>query len=261
MSARRIARELAVILMPQLPKDRQKLSNVDYDVLIAKSVHMLVDYAKQCLSDANAVLIRASDEINDIELDHPKNASVIKDLAPVPVNSGDLKQQIENIERAIELVSEALDIPEMAMHSGKTAVEVKCRNCDHMSNAYVDRANKSEARDFLILLVTTLNEHRDEIDDFIKKAKAKWQLDRMVSIDRDILRLACAEAFFIPEVPVNVCISEAVELAHRFGDKRAAKFINGILGDLSEESKYFRNQGKFRESLSTGSTDGALTGS
>ena len=56
--------------------------------------------------------------------------------------------------------------------------------------------------------------------------KEALAVDRMVSIDRDILRLACAEAFFIEEVPVNVAISEAVELAHRFADEKAAKFIN-----------------------------------
>jgi hypothetical protein len=47
-------------------------------------------------------------------------------------------------------------------------------------------------------------------------------------------------------VPVNVAIAEAVQLCHRFADERAAKFINGVLSDLAEEAKYFRNQGKFR---------------
>ena len=64
MSARRIARELAVILMPQLPKDRHKLNSVDYEALIAKSVHMLVDHAKQCLSNANAILVTSAGAIH-----------------------------------------------------------------------------------------------------------------------------------------------------------------------------------------------------
>ena len=69
----------------------------------------------------------------------------------------------------------------------------------------------------------------------------------MVSIDRDILRLACAEAFFIDEVPINVAISEAVELCHRFADEKAAKFVNGVLADLSEQAKEFRKTGEFPE--------------
>jgi N utilization substance protein B len=66
----------------------------------------------------------------------------------------------------------------------------------------------------------------------------------MVSIDRDIIRLACAEAFYLPEIPINVAISEAVELSHRFADARAAKFINGVLADIGEDAKHFRKTGE-----------------
>ncbi|HMX46238.1 MAG TPA: transcription antitermination factor NusB, partial [Candidatus Obscuribacter sp.] len=83
-------------------------------------------------------------------------------------------------------------------------------------------------------------EHKETIDEFIKRSKSKWRMERMVSIDRDILRLACAETFYMPDIPINVAISEAVELSHRFADARAAKFINGILGDLSEEAEAVR---------------------
>ena len=87
----------------------------------------------------------------------------------------------------------------------------------------------------------------------------------MVSIDRDILRLACTEAFYMSEIPVNVCISEAVELCHRFADQKAARFINGILGELSDEAKHFRFHGKLKdpeeqtETLETGSAESART--
>ena len=84
------------------------------------------------------------------------------------MTSAQLKEQISNIERALELVSEALDIPEMALHSGKDQVEVKCRNCDHVSTAYITRINNSEVRNFIIALVGTYLEHREQIDQFIK---------------------------------------------------------------------------------------------
>jgi N utilization substance protein B len=252
MSARRIARELAVIVMPQLPKDRQKLESADYDALVARAVNMLVDYAKQNLAEANALLLRGGQVLSDLEVEHPHNVDAVQDLVAVPLNSGQLKEQLANLERALELVAEALDIPEMALHSGLDAIEVKCRHCDHVSKVYTERAKKSEVREFLISLVSTYLDHRSEIDQFIKRAKAKWQVERMVSIDRDILRLACTEACFVPDVPVNVCISEAVELCHRFADEKAARFINGVLGDLAEEAKYFRRNGKFREETTDG---------
>jgi N utilization substance protein B len=259
MSARRIARELAVILMPQLPKDRQKLNDSDYDLLIARAVHMLVEYAKQNLTDAQAALSKSTKVLTEIEVDHPKNAKAIEKLEPVALDSAQLKEQIAAVEQALDMVAEALDIPEMALHSGLDKVEIKCRKCGDAQTTYVERASKSEVREFIISLVSTYLDHKNQVDELIKRAKAKWQLERMVSIDRDILRLAFTEAFFMPEVPVNVCISEAVELCHRFADDKAAKFINGILADVVESAKQYRRTGQFsaEESVESGSTGGA----
>jgi len=220
---------------------------------------MLVEYAKQNLADANAILVRSSQTLTELEVEHPHNVDSVEELTSIPLNSGVLKEQIASIERALELVAEALDVPEMAMHSAHDPIEIKCRKCDSAQQIYLERDSKSDVREFVISLVSTYLDHKNEVDELIKKAKAKWQLERMVSIDRDILRLAFTEAFFMPDVPVNVCISEAVELCHRFADDKAAKFINGILGDISDEAKYFRRTGKYSEaeSVESSSTDGA----
>ena len=244
MSYRRIARELAVIVMPQLPKNREKLSALDLENLVAKAVHMLRDYAKQSLSEANSMLLAATNELNEIELNHPKNADQIAKISAVPVTTSQLKQQIDKLERALNMVAEALDIPDMALSTGRSLVDITCGKCGEHSTAQIDRPNKSDVQQFFVLLVTTFLENRETIDEFIKRARATWQVERMVSIDRDILRLACAEAFYLRDVPINVAISEAVELCHRFADERAAKFINGILGDLSKQARYFRAHGQ-----------------
>jgi N utilization substance protein B len=246
-TGRRIARELAVIVMPQLPKDREKLEKQDLDVIVSKSVRMLCDYAKQNLADANALLLNCSQSLADIEFDHPRNKDAIDEMRPVPVTTGQLKEAVEKLDRALNFAAEALDVPDLAMLEGTMPLTVECKNCGHAGQSYVPKNDKNEVREFLVRIITVYVEHRAQIDEFIKFAKAKWNVDRMVSIDRDILRLACAEAFFIDDVPVNVAISEAVELAHRFADEKAAKFINGVLSDLSEEAKHFRLKGTFRE--------------
>lgn len=220
MSSRRIARELAVILMPQLPKDKDKLDKVDLEKLATKAVQMLVDYAKHCLADANALVNKAQQELVDLENEHPDNAHV-DDVRPVSVNSGQLREYLDLMERAMHLTSEALDVPQM-------------------------RITPEDAK-FLHMLVATYIENRKQIDLIINQVQEKWRVERMVSIDRDILRLACAEAFYLPEIPINVCISEAIELSHRFADERAAKFINGVLRDLAEQAKVYRQTGKFGE--------------
>jgi len=243
MTARSIARELAVIVFPQLPKDGHKLEKTELASLVAKAVAMLCDYARANLSDANALLLKAADNLVEMEADHPDNAERIENLAPVPLTTEQLRQQLDLIERALHFASEALDIPEISLQIGHTTIRTTCKKCKSTSESHIASESPSEVKDFLYRLITTYVEHRDQIDEFIRQAKAKWKVERMVSIDRDIVRLACAEAFFMKDIPINVAVSEAVELSHRFADERAAKFINGILGDLATTAVTYRKSG------------------
>jgi len=220
LSARRIARELAVILLSQLPKNNTKLEKTDLDNLVAKAVAMLHDYAKENLAEVEALLNKTYGEITDIEIEHPTNVRSIAKLLPVNVNTDEIKDQIGNLKRAFALINEALDIPDLVLQS---------RN-----------DSKSEVKDFLLRLINTYLSHQDEIDNFIKEASVKWEVKRMVNIDLDILRLACTEAFYMRDIPIPVVINEAVELCHRFADEKAAKFVNGILSDLSEQATTHR---------------------
>jgi len=249
MSARRIARELAIIVLPQISKDKKKLEQTDIGYLVTKAVHMLCDYAKQNLSEADALLNHAANDLVDIEVEHPDNAKAIDELSSVSLSTDQLKNQIVSLHRTINLVAEALDMPALLLASGAAEIHFECKNCGKANAVICEEDPQSDVKTFLLRLVSTYLEHRGEIDEFIKHAKSKWRVSRMVSVDRDILRLACAEAFFMPDVPISVCINEAVELCHRFADDKAAKFVNGILGDLSREARYFRAKGVFMERL------------
>ena len=260
MTARSLARELAVIMMPQLPKDKKRLGKLDYDILLSRSIHILTDHARQCLSEANGYLLTCHQEVDEIELNHPDNATKIADVRPVKVSSADLHHQVELLETALHLVSEALDIPEMALASDYVPESINCTNCGHKTKLHLKRPGTVAVKDFLEQLLFTYIDHREEIDHIIRAIKTKWRAERMVSIDRDILRLACAEAFYLNEVPVKVAISEAVELAHRFADDKAARFINGILADLSPVAENYRltgdlNFGPLSESESSQNSD------
>ncbi|MBI4534049.1 MAG: transcription antitermination factor NusB [Candidatus Melainabacteria bacterium] len=244
MTARRIARELAVIVLPQLPRDKAKLEKVELGSLVAKAVQMLVDYARQSLADAEALLTRSEQQVLNIELEHPANQDNVETLAPVPLTSDEVRIQLGLVERALHLVNEALDIPDIALQSGYSHTKVVCTKCSYENAHPSERVDSTEVREFLYRLVDTYVQNRVQIDDFIRHAKAKWKIERMVSIDRDILRLACAEAYFLKDIPIRVCINEAVELSHTFADERAAKFINGILGDLACEAEHFRRTGE-----------------
>lgn len=78
-------------------------------------------------------------------------------------------------------------------------------------------------------LVDLIQEHRADLDESIKAAAAHWELDRMASLDRILLRIAMVELTYIPEVPMKVAISEAVQIAAKFSTDSSSSFVNGLL--------------------------------
>jgi N utilization substance protein B len=86
-----------------------------------------------------------------------------------------------------------------------------------------------EIRDFTTTLVTGVIQRRDEIDTFIQECSTNWSLERMGMVERNILRFAIYELCFLPDIPPNVTINEAVEVAKKYGTEEAPAFINGIL--------------------------------
>lgn len=73
-------------------------------------------------------------------------------------------------------------------------------------------------------------EHRQEIDEAISKYLKNWTIDRLSKVDLSILRLAMLEIKFVEDIPENVSINEAVNLAKKFSDDDAPSYINGVLG-------------------------------
>jgi N utilization substance protein B len=78
--------------------------------------------------------------------------------------------------------------------------------------------------------------HLAEIDAEITKYAQDWKLDRMLSTDRNLLRMALYELKYQNEIPVGATVNEAVELAKIYGDDDSARFINGILGNIIRSS-------------------------
>ena len=72
------------------------------------------------------------------------------------------------------------------------------------------------------------------LDHLIAKFAPEWPLDQIAAIDRNILRIALWEFAVFHETPVKVAINEAVELAKLFGSDSAPRFVNGVLGGLSD---------------------------
>jgi N utilization substance protein B len=84
-------------------------------------------------------------------------------------------------------------------------------------------------------VVTGVAEHIDELDELIQRYAKNWDLERMPALDRAILRLATYELGHRPDVPRNVVINEAVELAKVFSTEESGKFVNGMLSAMAPD--------------------------
>lgn len=89
--------------------------------------------------------------------------------------------------------------------------------------------------EFAVLLAETADERQPEIDSIIEKNAIGWKKDRISRVSLSLLRLALCEMLFIEEVPTNVSINEAVELAKLYASQEDAAFINGVLGTAARQ--------------------------
>ena len=78
-------------------------------------------------------------------------------------------------------------------------------------------------------LMDLLDQNVDEIDRTLRRYLDNWSLDRLSRVDRAVLRLGAAELLYCEDIPPNVSINEAVELAKRFGTADSKAFVNGIV--------------------------------
>jgi transcription antitermination factor NusB len=92
-----------------------------------------------------------------------------------------------------------------------------------------EERESSEVKQFTLELINGVQEHRQIIDRKITQYAKNWELKRMAVVDRNILRQACYELLFRPDIPPKVSINEAINLAKRFSGEEAGKFVNGIL--------------------------------
>ncbi|MBY0096428.1 transcription antitermination factor NusB [Mesobacillus maritimus] len=88
---------------------------------------------------------------------------------------------------------------------------------------------------YLTGLVEGVIQYQEEIDQIIKEHLEKWTIERLAHVDRSILRLAVYELMYCKEeVPANVAMDEAIEIAKIYGDDQSSRFINGVLSKVKQ---------------------------
>ncbi len=76
----------------------------------------------------------------------------------------------------------------------------------------------------------------DSLKSVVASLARGYKFDRIYKVDLAILILAVYE-LSKDEIPAEVCINEAVELAKKFSTEKSDGFVNGILAE------YLRNKG------------------
>lgn len=97
------------------------------------------------------------------------------------------------------------------------------------------KPKNAEVREFAEALIRGVAEHRERIDETIRKVSHHWRLERMMRVDRNILRLATYELLEMDDIPRRVTLNEAIELAKRFGAEGSPGFVNGVLDRIATD--------------------------
>lgn len=93
-----------------------------------------------------------------------------------------------------------------------------------------------ETRDYAESLVSGVLANKEAIDGKIQSVSRNWKVERMASVDRNILRVAVFELHFTPHpLKANIVIDEAVEIAKKFGTTESGGFVNGLLDQIARE--------------------------
>ncbi len=94
-----------------------------------------------------------------------------------------------------------------------------------------------EVRGFAGRLFLGTVEKLEEIDLVLQKAADNWELSRMALVDKNIMRFAIYELLFCDDIPPKVTINEAVNVAKKFSQEEAGKFVNGVLDKINHSEK------------------------
>lgn len=203
MQPRRIARELALLSLSQMPNTLERLDAQQLSTLVLAAVRTLTAEIQEALETASAELKRGSDRL----LSSETRATDVRSARAMVVES------IELTQKAINRLGGAVEIPEM-----------------------IQLSNQQDVRSYAIEILKTINRRQNDIDEILTQALQDWQLNRLPRIDRDILRIAVAEIAFLG-IPDRVAINEAIELAKRYSDEEGHRFINGVLRRVTNQIK------------------------
>jgi len=212
MQARRAARELAFILFSQFDKQITSYSKDDLQNIILKSVRILSSNASDELKITLGALVEMRDTIETYEANHETNLERPLGVSNIPV-------PIPMTSDMVGRINEMIDIAEKSL----AALEIA---------EFTTLESQNDVKDYAVRIAEMFQKNHKEVDETIQKYAKNWDIQRMVKMDKDILRIALIELIYLKDAPMKVVVDEAIELAKKYSTDDSASFINGILAKV-----------------------------
>jgi len=116
-------------------------------------------------------------------------------------------------------------------------VQIQKDDIDEQINRFIEEyeITSEQDKEYLLNVVNGVLENVEELDNLISKHAKGWTIQRMPKVDLAIMRLSCFEIKYRNDIPVNVSINEAVELAKKYSGDQSKTFVNGVLGKIFAE--------------------------
>ena len=202
MDNRSLSRELSLISLSlvneEITKHAFELTNSSLDTLLESAIDFMVNFCREELNQCESLLNVTSNDFFEMELCEIDSSSSKK-------TRGELQESISNIERVMNILSDAIDIPK-----------------------FIAIANQENLRNDIQNRILKVIQNSSQISKDIDEVMDGWRFKRLPRIDRDILRLAYVDIKFL-DIPTSVACNEAVNLANKYSDTQGRKMINGIL--------------------------------
>ena len=85
-------------------------------------------------------------------------------------------------------------------------------------------------------LYNVILDKKEKVDELIKSKLVNWEINRLATMDRMILRMSICEMLFLDDIPPKVSITEAVEIAKEFSSEDSSGFVNGIMDAIYNDN-------------------------
>ena len=108
---------------------------------------------------------------------------------------------------------------------------------DRVKESYWREVRALAPREYANKLFDAATGEVAELDGIIARFARRWKVERLPSVDRNLLRIAITEFRHSPDVPHPVVINEAIEIAKTFSNDDSYEFLNGVLDAISKEKK------------------------